>query len=187
MFYEKLAEAKKDKEKRLSLGQQAGVLGIGAASTTAPLLGSMYSSDESAFNKFLSNRKKYQPKIDLANKSFRDAAGTLNEDMSQLDDRLSELHERLAKVKDNDSMDANLLKRKLEKLISHAVDDIDKRKDRFIRETDASIGKKAKIYEDMGSTRKHRMLGVAGLAGVAGTYGAKKLFDMYNARKQRKD
>lgn len=187
MFHEKLAEAKEERERGLSLGQKAGIIGAGLAGAAAPVLGAAYSQPTSAFNKFLEDNK-YNRKADDLRKGSDKANATYTERLKPLQAEIDDLHNQKMDTYSSGGGVA-IEERKLRRSELNAqLAAARNRYDTLDAERIAarkSTSEKIKELSDLGHTSKrNRVLGAMGLAGVGTAFAAKKLFDRYNARKQ---
>ena len=194
MFYEKLAEAKEEKKQGLSLGQKAGVAGVGLAGAMAPALGAVYSKPTSAFNKILESGKHERKAKTLsdqfdANKAyFNSKKAPLLEEISNIDPLIDYHSGRIAgNPFERDKLDAINVRDRLKKLQKDLFQEVD------LLDTER-LAKQKGIADAISETRdrafkvkRNKLLGTMGLAGVGTAFAAKKLFDRYNKRKQRED
>lgn len=192
MFYEKLAEAKEEKKRGLSLGQKAGIAGVGLAGAMAPAVGAAYSKPTSTFNKILEsgkherNLKTLSDQFDANKAGYRSKTAPLLEEIKSMDPLIDHQSSRIAgNPFERGKMDAINARDKLKKLQSELFQEIES--------LDAErLSKQRGISDAISETRdrafkskRNRLLGTMGLAGVGTAFAAKKLFDRYNARKQK--
>lgn len=162
-FYEKLAEAQ-DEKKRLSAKQKLGLgLALTAGGAGGAFGGDQLSKSKTRFGDYL------RLAADEAEEQRRYVRATRD-----LDDRAARALEELTSGRRDNDMGSVLA----DTLQFHADYEQNKR----LNETN-----KLRIINDA-KIRRRLAMGGLGLAGAGATaYGAKKLFDRYNHRKQRKD
>ena len=132
MYGTKTAEAKEEKKQGLSLGQKAGVAGVGLAGAMAPALGAAYSKPTSAFNKILESGKHERKIKDLgdqfdANKvTYRNKMAPLLKEIEGLNPMIDYHSGRIAgNPFERSKLDAINTRDKLKKLQSELIEEVD--------------------------------------------------------------
>ena len=188
MFYEKFAEAKEEKKRKgLSAGQMLGVGAGGLLGGYGGMRASIGPLSERAYNQRIASKKEFlatRQRVWDERLNFQENwPAERKAERAKIEARYQALREKLKQRMD--PMSDEYMTRK-HKLWTREVRELDRHK----RATDPiSLAMKKRVAENKRISRKLE-LGVygAGLvgAGVA-AYGAKKLFDQYNQRKQQKD
>lgn len=188
MFYEKLAEAKQEKREGLSGLQMGGVGLVG----TAGAAGLHYSKDPKFVQNFIRRNKHDKTKLDLLRNQRRDLA--------QSKSHLQELKKEWQKMAPGTELgaefisltdDGKLKSRHTPKVHQELIDGMDDAIKERAAEIRGGYAPQIRAAEEAaGAVKSRRMRGVRYakpiLGALAAGYGAKKLFDRHNRRKQEK-
>jgi hypothetical protein len=194
MFYdvlmEKKAEREEDKKREGLSGLQMG--GVGLAST-AGAAGLHYSKDPKFVRNFIRRNKHDKTKLDLLRNQRKELAqskSNLHNFKKELQNMIpgTELGHEVISLTDDGKLKSRHTPKATQSLIDNIPDAIKERAD-TIR---GNYSPKIKAAEEAAEAVKNRrMKGVSYakpiLGALAAGYGAKKLLDRYNARKQQRD